>query len=205
MRAAEPSETGYVHSEYIYWAATAGGVFLAGASFQFYMIAMYLLAGTSGYLITVFVWAWKDNFIIEIFLIRNIVGLALALIFMLALVFIERATVIVSTSFIGAFAFICGLELLLKTGFLVGILTLFGFEKSKNIRTGFNAVDKYKVNMAVIGMLAGIAGLWLIAVVWQRFYNRGKRFGVRTIVNSNDTLEGEFKGTLLKNLKKEDE
>ncbi|KAI9351036.1 hypothetical protein BD770DRAFT_461381 [Pilaira anomala] len=205
MRAAETSEEGFLSRDHIYWLATVGGVLLAGASSQFYMIAMYLLAGASGYLITIFVWAWKDNFIVENMLIRNIIGLVLGLIFMLALVFIEHATVIISTSFLGAFAFVCGLELLLNTGLLVGIMTLFDFEKSKNVRTGIKALDEYKVNMNVTGMLSGIAGLWFIAIVWQRFYNRGKRFGVRTVVNSNDTLEDEFNGSLLKKLKKEGE
>lgn len=135
-----------------------------------------------------YIWTWKEDYILRDILVRNIIGLSLGFIFILGFVLVEFATVILSISFIGAYVFILGLDLFIKSGFLIGLKNLLDFNKNDIVYYG----EKYKIDIKVYGMTCAIFGLWIISCVWQRYYNRGNRFGLKVVKNSNDTLEDKL-------------
>lgn len=166
---------------------------------------MYLLCGMAGYLLSLYIWTWREDFILQDILARNIIGLALGFIFILGFVLVEFATVILSTSLIGAYAFVSGFDLFVKTGFLIGLKNILDFNRHLGENNNYidASTDKlmdepskfyahYTINTKVHGMLAAVVGLWIVSTIWQRFYNSGNRFGLRVIKNSNDTLKAKF-------------
>lgn len=182
-----------------------GGLLLAGISIFWWKVTMYLLCGAAGYLLSLYIWTWREDFILQDILARNIIGLALGFIFILGFVLVEFATVILSTSLIGAYAFVFGLDLFVKTGFLIGFKNILDFNRhltknhdyidastTKPMDEASKFYAHYTINTKVYGMLTAVVGLWLVSTIWQRYYNSGNRFGLRVIKNSNDTLKAKF-------------
>lgn len=128
-----------------------------------------------------YIWSWKEDFVIQHALIRQLTSLSIALVFTVTAMVIEFAAVIICMSFLGSYLFILGLDLFIETGFSNSIIKLLQMRSPEKI--------KYRIDYKVYGMLGGIFGLWVIACVWQRYFNRGKRFGLRVIKNSNNTLK----------------
>ncbi|KAI7872629.1 uncharacterized protein EV154DRAFT_556467 [Mucor mucedo] len=205
LHAAEPP-LGYPMPSTFYLACCiGGGLLLAGISLFWWKVTMYLLCGAAGYLLSLYIWTWREDFILQDILARNIIGLALGFIFILGFVLVEFATVILSTSLIGAYAFIFGLDLFVKTGFLIGFKNILDFNRhltgnhdyidastAKPMDEASRFYAHYTINTKVYGMLAAVVGLWMVSSIWQRYYNSGNRFGLRVIKNSNDTLKAKF-------------
>jgi hypothetical protein len=161
-----------------------GGLLLAGFCLWWYKVTLYLLCGMAGYLLSFFILSWKQDFILTHILARNMIGLALGSLFTLGFVVIEFATVILSLSLIGAYVFVLGLDLFIKTGFLIGLTNILYFNHPPSIPE-----TKYTLDVKVYGMLFSVLGLWIVSSVWQRYYNKGDRFGLRVIKNTNNTLK----------------
>lgn len=175
---------------------------------------MYLLCGAAGYLLSLFIWTWKEDFILKDILARNIIGLALGFIFILGFVLVEFATVILSTSLIGAYTFVFGLDLFINSGFFVGFKNILDFDRHLQEPNTFvdasvvkplddsstHFYAHYTINTKVHGMLFAVIGLWVISTFWQRYYNGGNRFGLRVVINTNDSLKTKFQKSTPKTL-----
>ncbi|KAG1445722.1 hypothetical protein G6F56_009816 [Rhizopus delemar] len=180
LKAAEPTQ-GYPMSLTFYLCVCLGvGLLFAVATLLFWRIGMFMLCGVAGYCFSFFIWSWRENFMIEQVLLRHLASLSVALFFTLTVMIVEFAAVIISMSFLGAWLFIFGLDLFLQTGFSNSILQLLIKARKE---------PRYVIDLKVYGMLSGVLGLWFVACVWQRFFNRGKRFGLRVIENTNNTLK----------------
>lgn len=209
----EPPQGYPIPSTFYLGCSAGGGVLLALISLFWWKFTTYLLCGAAGYLLSLFIWTWKEDFILQDILARNIIGLALGFIFILGFVLIEFATVILSTSLIGAYTFVFGLDLFVKSGFFIGLKTILDFnrhlEEDNNYRDASYAgpmddsskfYAHYNIDTKVHGMLFAVIGLWIVSTIWQRHYNSGNRFGLRVIMNSNDTLKAIFQKTTPKAL-----
>lgn len=186
------------------------------ASLFWWRVTVYLLCGGAGYLLSIYIWSWKEDFVFTSILARNIIGLAIVFVFILGFVLVEFVTIILSTSFIGAYVFILGLDLFIETGFLIGFKNILDFnrhllEGGENVYvdaaiekpTGsWDFYARYKITMAVNSMLCGVMGLWILSTFWQRYYNKGRRFGLNVLINTNDTLKDKFESAQTKKVKK---
>ncbi|CEG65730.1 hypothetical protein RMATCC62417_02451 [Rhizopus microsporus] len=181
LRTAEPVH-GYPMASTVYLCACVGaGLFFGLATSYFWKLSLYLLCCVTGYMFSLFVWCWRDDFIIRYTLTRHLVSLSITLVFTLSVVVIEFIAVIVSMSFIGAYLFVLGLDVFVQTGFSKGIEDILTFRPYYK--------TTYHIDLRVYGMLCSVLGLWIIASVWQMCFNRGKRFGLHVVKNSNDTLK----------------
>ncbi|KAI9255376.1 hypothetical protein EDC94DRAFT_523899 [Helicostylum pulchrum] len=141
----------------------------------------------------------------------------MVLVFLLGFVFCEFVTVILSTSFMGAYIFILGLDFFLQTGFLIGFKNLLDFDRHlihgndhvyvdaaiEDPKNSLNRYARYTIDTDVNGMLCAVLGLWILSTLWQRYYNRGRRFGLRVLINSNDSLKEKFEKGQTKKVQKQ--
>ncbi|KAG2232181.1 hypothetical protein BDF21DRAFT_407551 [Thamnidium elegans] len=216
LHAAEPAH-GYPAPSVFYLAVSLGiGLLFAVASLFWWKVTVYMLCGGAGYLLSIYIWTWKEDFVFTNILARNIIGLAIGFVFILGFVLIEFVTIILSTSFIGAYVFVLGLDLFIKTGFLIGFKNILDFNRHLQEGGGNVYVDAaierpysssefyahYTINTAVNSMLCGVMGLWILSTFWQRYYNYGRRFGLRVIINTNDSLKAKFEDSQTKKVKK---
>lgn len=112
---------------------------------------------------------------------------ALAFLFACITFFLERHVVLFATSFVGAFIFIVGIDMLAHTGYLAGTKSIL--DKNTLHRV------KYDIDSKVYAMLAMTIVLFLIAFGWQYMYNRGRHFGVNFVeAKHHEEEEGEKKG-----------
>jgi hypothetical protein len=79
----------------------------------------------------------------------------------------------VATSFLGGFLFVLGLDIILHTGLLQAIRSLFAVNPYRPI--------VYVVDHKIYGMLSAILAVFLISVVLQSYLHRGRRFGVSVV------------------------
>lgn len=202
LHAAEP-QVGYPSPAIFYLGCSLlGGIFVAVLSVFCWKVTIYFLCGMAGYLLSLFIWGWKEDFMLQNILARQIIGLGLGFLFILGFVLVEFATIILSLSFMGAYIFILGLDLFMKTGFVIGFRNILYFDRHQYRQGGYlDAPVKlpitdwtdanYKLDTKVYGMLCAVFGLWIVATAWQRWFNRGSRFGLRVIENTNNTLKVE--------------
>ncbi|KAI9315905.1 hypothetical protein BX666DRAFT_2028148 [Dichotomocladium elegans] len=177
---AEPLKERYPHATVLFTCVSiAGGLVFAGVTVVFWCKSMYLISTAAGYILSLFLWSWKPDYIILNAYARNFAGLGVSLAFGLSMLVIEFLAVCTSTALIGAYTFAIGLDLILRTGLVNGPRSLFDL-RSHNI--AYNVSDK------IYAMLAGVIVLWLLSTILQLVLNRGKRFGVNVVKKEIDDL-----------------
>ncbi|KAI8380872.1 hypothetical protein BD560DRAFT_365496 [Blakeslea trispora] len=163
----------------------------------FYQIGMYALVMLAGALLAIFICGWREDFVIQNLVHRSILALVLMTVFVLGLVFIEYIAVVLSTSFIGSYMIALGADMFIQTGFLTGFETLLDFNARRNSENAYHlnqflvkrfAPDRYHPDWKVQSLMGGIIGLWLASSIFQGWFNRGSRFGLNVIRNTNDTI-----------------
>ncbi|KAI8352462.1 hypothetical protein EDC96DRAFT_567086 [Choanephora cucurbitarum] len=163
----------------------------------FYRIGMYALVMLAGVLLTLFICGWREDFVIQNFVYRSILALALMTLFVFGLVFTEFIAIVLSTSWIGSCMIGLGIDLLIQTGFVDGFLTLLDFNAKRNSENQYHlnqflvkrfAPNQYHPDWKVQSLMGGIIGLFLVSSVFQGWFNRGNRFGLNVIRNTNDTI-----------------
>ncbi|CAO3633290.1 unnamed protein product [Mucor hiemalis] len=184
LHAVEPKDGYPIPSTFYLVCCVGGGLFLAVFFLFCWKMAIYFLCGMAGYLLSIYIWTWKEDYVIQNILIRNIIGLSLGFLFILGFVLIEFATVILSISFIGSYVFVLGLDLFIKSGFVIGLKNILDFNRHlhRGVYLDFSK-EQYMIDMKVYGMMCAVLGLWIVSTTWQRYYNRGNRFGLRVIEN----------------------
>lgn len=190
LHAVEPTDGYPIPSTFYLCCCVGGGLFFAVFCIFCWKVAIYLLCGMSGYLLSIYIWSWKEDYVIQNILIRNIIGLSLGFLFILGFVLIEFATVILSISFIGSYIFVLGLDLFIKSGFVIGLKNILDFNKHYHHGKYLDfSKEQYAIDIKVYGMMCAVLGLWIVSTTWQRYFNRGNRFGLRVIENTNNTLK----------------
>lgn len=197
LQANEPVES-YPNTSTLYIGICVGiGVFIALLFIVFYRVAMFILCGMSGVLLSMLICAWKEDFLIPSLSRRSILTFALWLLANLGLIFFEFATVIASMALLGSSTLLLGIDLFVGTGFTSALETLLDFnvERNRASRYHINSFQKrgippyYRPDWKSQSMMGAVLVICVLSMVWHVWFNKGKRFGVRIIRNSNDTLQ----------------
>ncbi|OBZ90752.1 hypothetical protein A0J61_01202 [Choanephora cucurbitarum] len=193
----EPFES-YPNASALYLGVCIGvGLVFGIILMVFYRIGMYALVMLAGVLLTLFICGWREDFVIQNFVYRSILALALMTLFVFGLVFTEFIAIVLSTSWIGSCMIGLGIDLLIQTGFVDGLLTLLDFNAKRNSENQYHlnqflvkrfAPNQYHPDWKVQSLMGGIIGLCLVSSVFQGWFNRGNRFGLNVIRNTNDTI-----------------
>ncbi|KAI8973220.1 hypothetical protein BDF20DRAFT_837186 [Mycotypha africana] len=197
LQAREPINN-YPNSDNLYFGVClSAAVILAIVFINMYKVGLYSLCIVSGILFPLYICCWREDFLIQNFVHRSLFTLVFMLLFLLGLIFLEFATVIVSMALLGSYLFIVGLDLIIRTGFNTGLTILLDFNDWRNKHSTYhlnllskrNAMDEYHPDdWRVRTMLGSVLGITILSILFQRWYNRGNRFGLRIVRNSNDTL-----------------
>jgi hypothetical protein len=158
---------------------------------------MFTLCGMTGVLLSIFICCWKEDFLIPSLARRSILTFTLWLLFTLGVVFCEFATVIASMAFLGSYILTVGIDLFIRTGFISALETILdvNVERNRASRYHINSFQKrgappyYRPDWKSQSMMGGILVICVLSMVWQVWFNKGNRFGLRIIRNSNDTLQ----------------
>ncbi|KAI8340135.1 hypothetical protein BC941DRAFT_241002 [Chlamydoabsidia padenii] len=168
---------GYPHTEIVYICVSIGLGLIGAAIFMFvFTLALYLVGATAGIFFAVFIMSWKESLVIQIQIARIcfIVGLGVVLAF--AVYLLECYIIIFSTSFLGAYLFIMGLDFFAHTGFVNAWRLIFDGNP--------NHYNAYIIGIPTYVMMAFVIFLCLVSMGWQYYWNVMKlkrRFGVHVV------------------------
>jgi hypothetical protein len=159
-------------------------------------VAMFAMCGMTGVLVSIFICCWREDFLIPNLCHRSILLFVLWLLFSLGVVFFEFVTVITSMGFVGSYILFVGVDLFVRTGFTVALETIldFNIERNRASRYHINSFQKrgippyYNPDWKSRSMMGGVLVICVLSIAWQFWFNKGNRFGLRIIRNSNDTL-----------------
>jgi hypothetical protein len=163
-----------------------------------YKVGLYLLCGMAGVLLAIYICCWQEDFFLQNIFHRTLFVLSLVVAFILGLIFLEFATVIVSMAIVGAYILTLGVDLFVKTGFVKSLEVILDFNPERNANSRYHlnkmglgkrsAPGNYDPDWKTHYTLGGIIVLVCLSALFQAWYNKGNRFGLRVIRNSNDTL-----------------
>lgn len=175
----EPKE-GYPNCHNVYLSVgLASGLVLGGFLLLFYEFSIPLLGLSTGLLVYTYVQSWRDGFIIHQLSAKLALLGALMVVFFFLSLFCEFVTVILSLSILGGYGFLLGLDMMVRKKFYHGFQLLWNFNQQ---------TDEYRVQWEVIVYLCCLLGWVIVTAIWQLWLNKGTRFGIRVIKNTNDTL-----------------
>lgn len=129
----------------------------------------------SGYVLAIFVWCWRADHILYNVYARQFTSVGFSVGGILGVQLFEYLTVNLSTSFLGAFCFVLGLDLAVQTGYVNGPRSVLDFNPHHQRKIPYVATNK------VYAMLGSVLAIWLIGTIWQVWYNRGRRFGLNVV------------------------
>ncbi|CDS14239.1 hypothetical protein LRAMOSA06409 [Lichtheimia ramosa] len=176
LTAAEPLGNGYPRASIVYSCGCFGaGIILAGVLMFYWRVGLYFLPAFAGYMLAIFIWCWKEDYILLNVYARQFTSVGFAVGGILLALVCEFVTVVLSTSFIGAYCFMFALDLIIHGGMVDGPRFMLDF------RPRIQEKHLYHVTQKVYAMLGGILGLWVMSMIWQLAYNRGRRFGVNIV------------------------
>ncbi|KAI8637499.1 hypothetical protein BD408DRAFT_447583 [Parasitella parasitica] len=163
-----------------------------------YKMGLYLFCGMAATLLALYFCCWSENFFFPNIFHRTLFTFGVIFLFILGLVFLEYATVIVSLALVGVHMLAVGIDLYVKTGFLKGIEVLLDFNQERNLHSKLqlntlkfgkrSAPGVYHPDWKTHTMMGIMIAVFFLSVVLQAWMNKGNRFGLRIIRNSNDTL-----------------
>ncbi|KAI7889212.1 uncharacterized protein EV154DRAFT_604209 [Mucor mucedo] len=165
---------GYPHNEVTYICVSVGLGLVGAFLFIFiYGVALYFVGGLAGFFVAVFILSWKENLVIQIQVARICFIGGMGVVFAIMIILLESYTIIFSTSFIGGYMFILGLDLFIHTGLINAFLTIFDGNK--------NHTNVYIIKTPTYVSLAFVVVLTLASFGWQYYWNiitKKKQFGV---------------------------
>lgn len=168
---------GYPHTEIIYICVSCGIGLIGAVIFMFvFPIALYFIGAVCGIFFAVFVMSWKESLVIQVKIARICFIVGMGVVFAFALYLLESYIVILSTSFIGAYLFIMGLDLFAHTGFINSWRLIFDGNQYH-----YNA---YIMGLPTYVMLSFVIFLTLASAGWQYYFNilsLKRRFGINVV------------------------
>ncbi|ORX56821.1 hypothetical protein DM01DRAFT_323380 [Hesseltinella vesiculosa] len=172
---AEP-KAGYPHGPVVYLVSMIGaGLATAVVSMFFWKLTLPGLGGLAGTMLGFYIWLWKDDHVLSNLLARVFVACGVGVVLFVLTYLVEALIVVWSTSFLGGFFVVLGLDVLLHTGLLQGIRALFNVNPYSHIH--------YHVDNKVYGMLAATLAMMVFSIIWQCIRYRGHRFGMVLVPN----------------------
>lgn len=111
----------------------------------------------------------------------------------------EFATVIISMAMVGAYMLALGIDLFVKTGLVKGLEVLLDFNPERNANSKYHlnkmgligkrsAPGEYNPDWKTHVTMGCMIAVVCLSALFQAWFNKGNRFGLRVIRNSNDTL-----------------
>lgn len=168
------SKEGYPSATIVYTCGSlGGGILVAGAAILFWRFSLPLVGGLSGFLLGMYLWMWRSDHILLNVYARMFTAVGIGAALAVLTFVVESLVVVVATSFLGGFLFVLGLDIILHTGLVQAIRSLFAVNPYRPI--------VYVVDHKIYGMLSAILAVFLISVVLQSYLHRGRRFGVSII------------------------
>ncbi|RUP46574.1 hypothetical protein BC936DRAFT_146787 [Jimgerdemannia flammicorona] len=131
-------------------------------------IGLYFLAALAGYALALWILGWKSGGLIESSVGRIILIAAFIIVFVLLIIFFERWMVIISTSVIGAYLVILGIDIFVQTGFASNVASFL----SPNHSTNSNTTMDWKYYL----MLAAFIVLAIIGIFFQSRIHGARNF-----------------------------
>ncbi|CAO3627852.1 unnamed protein product [Cunninghamella echinulata] len=175
-------EFGYVNNEIVYICVSCGIGIIGALIFMFaFPIALYFVGAVCGIFFAIFVMSWKESLVIQIKIARICFIVGMGVVWAFALYLLECYIVILSTSFIGAYLFIMGLDFFAHTGFLNSWRLIFDGNPTH--------VNIYIMGLPTYIMLSFVIVLCLISAGWQYYWNimtLKRRFGVNVVEKKDD-------------------
>ncbi|OZJ06603.1 hypothetical protein BZG36_00439 [Bifiguratus adelaidae] len=163
LQNAEPVSGYGANSPTIFLVASVGVGIVFGLLFMCcWHLGIYLLGAYAGFLLGMWILSWKSGGVIQSGWGRGVLmGVLAAAGFLLSLI-LERWTIILSTSFVGAYMFILGLDIFFNTGLF------YSFDAFLDA----HHATSYTVNWRVYVMLVAIIVLAIIGIIIQFIYYR---------------------------------
>ncbi|CAO3596887.1 unnamed protein product [Absidia cylindrospora] len=173
------SSTGYINND-ITMIVVPAGLGIAGAALFFVLwnIGFYLIGAVCGLALGLYICCWKEDLVIVSLVARACFLAAMCVAFACLTFFLERYVILFSTSFVGAFIFFVGVDVLARTGYVTGIRSIID-------RNPLHTVH-YELDRNVYILLAFTIVLFLISFAWQSLMNRGRYFGIRYTPHTGD-------------------
>ncbi|KAG9306466.1 hypothetical protein G9A89_003576 [Geosiphon pyriformis] len=131
--------------------------------------AVYMLGGLGGYVLAIFILAWGNDGIITSKAGRIIFILAFIIAGVILTMLFKNILIILSTSLIGAYSIILGIDIFARTGFK---------ESVRHFMDGNHGII-YHASGKVYGLLVALLVLFIAGSVFQWRYHRGHDFGYR--------------------------
>ncbi|KAF7730962.1 hypothetical protein EC973_001008 [Apophysomyces ossiformis] len=174
LTAAEP-RTCYPSSSVVYVCTCfAVGLLVAGIATVCWRCTMHLLGSLAGFVLCIYIYCWREDYILLNVYARMFTSLGFAVAGYALMRICEHVTAIFSTSFLGAYVFIFGLDLLVNTGMVNGPRSLL------DANPHFIPIP-YELTHKVYAMLGAVLAMWLVAMIFQKVYNHGHRFGFELV------------------------
>lgn len=99
---------------------------------------------------------------------------------------------------VGAYVLTLGVDLFVRTGFVKSLEVILDFNPERNANSRYHlnkmglgkrsAPGNYDPDWKTHYTLGGMIALVCLSALFQAWFNKGNRFGLRVIRNSNDTL-----------------
>ncbi|KAI8334980.1 hypothetical protein BC941DRAFT_430888 [Chlamydoabsidia padenii] len=167
----QPS-TGYINNDITMIVVPAGvGVVGAIVFFTLWYLGFYLIGAVGGLALGLYICCWKENLVIENLVARACFLAGMCVVFAALTFFLERYVILFATSFVGAYLFFVGVDVLARTGYVAGIRSIID-------RNPLHTVH-YVLDRDVYLLLAFTIVLFLISFGWQALINHGRYFGIR--------------------------
>ncbi|ORX49151.1 hypothetical protein DM01DRAFT_1338340 [Hesseltinella vesiculosa] len=168
---------GYTNAAIIYICVSMGIGVIGAILFAFmHAFFLYFIGVVAGIFFAIFLMSWKESLVIQVQVARICFTVGMGVVWGGTIYLLELYSVIVATSFIGAYLFIMGLDFFAHTAFV----NSWRFFLDTN-KYHYNA---YVINMQTYIMLAFVIVLTLISIGWQYYWNimkLNRRFGVNVI------------------------
>ncbi|KAL9560054.1 hypothetical protein MBANPS3_000119 [Mucor bainieri] len=199
LQAGEPTAS-YPNASDLYIGTCVGvAVVAAVVCVVLYKAGLYLLCGMAGVLMAIYICCWQADFFLQNIFHRTLFTLSFVVVFILGLIFLEFATVILSMATVGAYMLALGIDLFVRTGLVKGLEVLLDFNPERNAHSKYHLnkmghlgkrsapgdyLPDWKTHVTMGCMIAVVC----LSALFQAWHNKGTRFGLRVIRNSNDTL-----------------
>ncbi|KAG1167554.1 hypothetical protein G6F36_012505 [Rhizopus arrhizus] len=126
--------SGYMNDQITMIVVPAGlGILGAALYFHFWYFTIYLVGAFGGLAIASFICTWKSNLVIEHYIGRPCFLAGMALLTGILTFFAARPMVFFSTSFVGAYFVMLGVDCIARQGYIAGVQLLYNRNPYHNI------------------------------------------------------------------------
>ncbi|KAI9029961.1 hypothetical protein CLU79DRAFT_716004 [Phycomyces nitens] len=171
---------GYEHPMLMYTSICFGvGLLFGVAAIVFWQLALFGLGFMAGFALAVFVWSFKSEFVITDTTARLFASISVGMLGGVGIVLVEFLTVILSTTFLGSYLVILGVDIIVNFGMVTGPCQVFNYSPFLDEKRSYGFDTEYIASDTIYEMLGGVFGLWLLGAFLGAKLNQGSRFGLQ--------------------------